>query len=206
MVAGPPWGTETIDGTHEDPGHGPLAVPHRARHLGDGRLDVGRDRRGALDPHHLCGARARHHADRYGARLWPGPLRGDRRQGGGALGTARPRRAGHQGGARVAERRGGAERDARAHPAGDRRLPEAPPHRLRRSLPGPLARSAGADRGDGGDAPRALPRGPHPRDRRQQLLPGADGPVPPGRAAPRRSSARPRSGSSPTACGTGSQR
>src|SRR5712691_2943774 len=36
-----------MDGVREDPGHEPLTLAHRARHLGDRRLDVGWNRRGS---------------------------------------------------------------------------------------------------------------------------------------------------------------
>ena len=81
---------------------------------------------------------------------------------------------------------------------GVHRFPAPAAHRLRRRLPGALARSARPDRGDRRGAVSALPPGPHRRDRREQLLARADGGLQPGRAAAHRRS-RPTTSSSASA-------
>ena len=65
----------------EIPGTALARRARRARHLGDRRLELGRNRRSEIDRDHQGGARPRHQRHRHGAGLRLRPLRGDRRQG-----------------------------------------------------------------------------------------------------------------------------
>ena len=167
--------TTQIPGTNK-------ALPHRARNLGHRRLDVGRQRRRAVDPHHPVRGRSRHHTDRHRAGLWLRPFRGDRRpalaEGGRAQGRHR-----HKSRPRLEGRQAVPQRQPRPHHAGDRRFAAPAADRRHRSLSGALARS---ERADGRDRRRdeGFVQGrKNPRHRREQFLSGANGQVPRGGAA-----------------------
>ena len=53
------------------------SIARCARHLGDRRLDVGRNRRNGIDCNDPSGGRPRHQSHRYRSGLWLRPFRGN---------------------------------------------------------------------------------------------------------------------------------
>ena len=78
-------------------------LAHRAGNLGDGRLDVGRQRRERRHPRHSRRARPRNQPDRHRAGLRLRAVGGDRRQGAGRGRPAQERVHRHQGWTRLGD-------------------------------------------------------------------------------------------------------